>query len=146
VTATFESISSTREEYLAIIERLKNVAPPPDKKGRKRLQKLEQSHQALIKALEDRLEAIDIELAVSKSSNLGLLQRYCPLVVTRLTTGPFDSEFKGSGGGSKPDKRSWRKQRFAKRAHDGKRRDRTTSITMWIARQDWLAALLHPSR
>jgi hypothetical protein len=66
VTATFESISSTKEEYLSVIERLKNTLPPTPSKGSKRKSKHEANHETLIKALEDRLGAIDTELAVSK--------------------------------------------------------------------------------
>ncbi|KAF9486290.1 hypothetical protein BDN70DRAFT_869765 [Pholiota conissans] len=66
MTATFQTISSTREEYLQIIEDLKAIAPKEIKKGQKRT-KLEACHIALIKDLEGRIEAIDSELArVSK--------------------------------------------------------------------------------
>ncbi|KAF8807826.1 hypothetical protein BYT27DRAFT_7189920 [Phlegmacium glaucopus] len=61
ITATFHTISSTREEYIATIDNLKASAPPEPKKGQKRT-KLEQSHLALIAALEKRIEAIDAEL------------------------------------------------------------------------------------
>ena len=64
ITATFHTISSTREEYIAIIESLKVSAPSEPKKGHKRT-KLEQSHLALIAALEKRIEIIDAELNVS---------------------------------------------------------------------------------
>ena len=66
ITATFHTISSTREEYIATIESLKASAPPEIKKGQKRT-KPEQSHLALIAALEKRIEAIDAELNVSNS-------------------------------------------------------------------------------
>lgn len=64
ITATFHTISSTREEYIATIENLKASAPPDPKKGQKRT-KPEQSHLALIVALEKRIEVIDAELNVS---------------------------------------------------------------------------------
>jgi hypothetical protein len=64
MSATFQTISSTREEYLAVIEELKASAPPELKKGEKR-SKLEQSHITLIGTLEGRVEAIDAELTVS---------------------------------------------------------------------------------
>jgi hypothetical protein len=64
ITATFHSISSTREEYIATIEDLKASAPLDPKKGQKRT-KPEQSHLALIVALEKRIEVIDAELNVS---------------------------------------------------------------------------------
>ncbi|KAF8203824.1 hypothetical protein BJ912DRAFT_919838 [Pholiota molesta] len=62
MTATFQTISSTREEYLSIIADLKATAPRELKKGQKRT-KLETSHIRLIKELEDRIEAIDAESA-----------------------------------------------------------------------------------
>ncbi|KIJ66279.1 hypothetical protein HYDPIDRAFT_87027 [Hydnomerulius pinastri MD-312] len=58
ITATFQTASSTREEYLAIIENLKATAPKSNKKN-----KIEQAHVALIQALESRVEIIDTELA-----------------------------------------------------------------------------------
>ena len=64
ITATFHTISSTREEYIATIDQLKASAPPDPKKGQKRT-KPEQSHLALIVALEKRIEVIDAELNVS---------------------------------------------------------------------------------
>lgn len=64
ITATFQTVSSTKEEYLATIENLKATAPHEPKKGKKRT-KLENAHIALIAALEARIEAIDVELAVS---------------------------------------------------------------------------------
>ena len=73
ITATFHTISSTREEYIATIENLKASAPPDPKKGQKRT-KPEQSHLALIVALEKRIEVIDAELNVSNSS-LFIVQR-----------------------------------------------------------------------
>ncbi|KAJ3516091.1 hypothetical protein NLJ89_g1340 [Agrocybe chaxingu] len=60
-TATFQSISTTREDYVAVVESLKAATPPEPKKGQKRT-KLEQSHLLLIEALENRLETIDAEL------------------------------------------------------------------------------------
>ena len=64
MTASFQSISTTREEYLAVIEDLKASAPPVAKKTERR-PKLEQVHLNLISRLECRIEAIDAELAVS---------------------------------------------------------------------------------
>ncbi|KAF7339316.1 hypothetical protein MSAN_02145200 [Mycena sanguinolenta] len=64
MAVNFETISSTREEYLAVIDELKGSAPPELKKGEKRT-KMEQSHLTLIQTLEGRIEAIDIELVVS---------------------------------------------------------------------------------
>jgi hypothetical protein len=59
VTSTFQTVSSTREEYVALIEKLKASAPAKPKS------KLEFAHQNLILALEGRLEAIDKESTVS---------------------------------------------------------------------------------
>jgi hypothetical protein len=66
ITATFQSVSSTREDYVATIEKLKEAKPAPPK-GRTKLPKLHTAHVSLIESLESRLEAIDIELVVSKS-------------------------------------------------------------------------------
>lgn len=67
ITATFQPVSSTREEYLSVIEDLKASGPGELKKGQKR-SKLEQAHIALTNTLEGRMEVIDMELAVSLSS------------------------------------------------------------------------------
>ncbi|KZT75020.1 hypothetical protein DAEQUDRAFT_720229 [Daedalea quercina L-15889] len=61
ITATFRTISSTREEYVATIERLRANAPK-FKEGQ-RGTKVELAHMSLIEDLEKRLEAIDAELA-----------------------------------------------------------------------------------
>ncbi|KAF9245782.1 hypothetical protein BU15DRAFT_70853 [Melanogaster broomeanus] len=58
ITATFQTISSTREEYLAVIANLKATAPQGKKKN-----KIEQAHLSLIQALEIRIDVIDAELA-----------------------------------------------------------------------------------
>ncbi len=59
VTSTFQTVSSTREEYVVLIGKLKASAPTKPKS------KLDFAHQNLIFALEGRLEAIDKELTVS---------------------------------------------------------------------------------
>ncbi|KAH9178763.1 hypothetical protein EDB89DRAFT_1928386 [Lactarius sanguifluus] len=56
VTSTIQTISSTRDEYVALIEKLKASAP------RKPKLKTEIAHQNLISALEGRLEVVDKEL------------------------------------------------------------------------------------
>ncbi|KAG5651419.1 hypothetical protein H0H81_008703 [Sphagnurus paluster] len=61
ITATFQTVSSTQEEYLALVEELKASAPRELKKGEKRT-KLEHAHIALIAALEKRIEVIDAEI------------------------------------------------------------------------------------
>lgn len=71
VTSEFKAVSHTREEYVKVIEELKAKAPTKTK----RLAKFEISHINLIQALENRLEAIDAELAVSdtcRSMNISL--------------------------------------------------------------------------
>lgn len=64
ITATFQTIASTREEFITILERVKVGAPSEPKAG-ERKSKLETAHLALLKALQDRVEIIDNELAVS---------------------------------------------------------------------------------
>jgi hypothetical protein len=59
VTSTFQTVSSTREEYVALIGKLKVSAPTKPKS------KVEFAHQNLILAVEGRLEAIDKEFTVS---------------------------------------------------------------------------------
>ncbi|KAJ7446470.1 hypothetical protein B0H11DRAFT_2084887 [Mycena galericulata] len=61
MTATFQTVASTREEYLLVLEELKASSPPELKKGEKR-SKMEQSHLNLVTVLDGRLEAIDAEL------------------------------------------------------------------------------------
>ena len=63
ITATFQTISSTRQEYLDVIESLKATAPQSSKKS-----KIEQAHLALIEVLESRVDVINGELAVSNPS------------------------------------------------------------------------------
>lgn len=58
VTATFQTVSSTREEYLAVIDNLKASTPQGAKKN-----KIEQAHVALIQALESRIGIVEAELA-----------------------------------------------------------------------------------
>lgn len=63
ITATFQTVSSTRDEYTAILEKVKETAPPEGKTGKR--SKLETAHLALLKTLQDRVEVIDNEIAVS---------------------------------------------------------------------------------
>ncbi|OSD03250.1 hypothetical protein PYCCODRAFT_1434665 [Trametes coccinea BRFM310] len=62
ITATFQTISSTRDEYIAVVEKVKESAPSEPKPGERR-SKLETAHLALLKALQDRIEIIDNEIA-----------------------------------------------------------------------------------
>ncbi len=64
ITATFQTVASTRDEYMAILEKVMAVAPSEGKAGQKR-SKLDTAHLALLKALQDRVEVIDNEIAVS---------------------------------------------------------------------------------
>jgi hypothetical protein len=58
VTSTLRTVSSTREEYVDLLENLKASAPLKPKL------KVEFAHQNLIAALEGRLEVIDKEIMV----------------------------------------------------------------------------------
>ncbi len=58
VTSTLQTVSSTRDEYVALVEKLKASAT------RKPKLKTEIAHQNLISVLEGRLEVVDKELAV----------------------------------------------------------------------------------
>ncbi|KAF9041719.1 hypothetical protein BDZ89DRAFT_1090131 [Hymenopellis radicata] len=63
-TSTFESIASTREEFLNIIEQLKQELPnDPESSRPPRPKKIENQHLALIKSLEERVPLIDAEIS-----------------------------------------------------------------------------------
>jgi len=83
ITATFQTVSSTKEEYLSIIQDLKASAPGELKKGGKRT-RLEQAHIALIAALEGRMEAIDAELARVQKVKRKIEQRQLLLAQAEL--------------------------------------------------------------
>jgi hypothetical protein len=70
ITQTFTAASSTREEYIQAIEKLKAEGPSQasPEAGVKRT-KLEVGHLHLIQELEGRLEAIDVELVVRASDS-----------------------------------------------------------------------------
>jgi hypothetical protein len=70
ITATFQAVSSTREEYLAVIEKLKASSPQGDRKN-----KLEQAHTALVKALESRIDVVDADLARVQRARKKIEQR-----------------------------------------------------------------------
>jgi rRNA pseudouridine-1189 N-methylase Emg1 (Nep1/Mra1 family) len=61
VSASFTKVASTKEDYLKIIEDLKENAPPPVKDGERR-QKSDIAHVNLIKLLESRIEEVDAEI------------------------------------------------------------------------------------
>lgn len=65
MAATFESVASTREDYIATIEGIKSAGPNNNGKPNEKRSKIEQNHLALVKALEDRVEKIDHESNVS---------------------------------------------------------------------------------
>ncbi|KAF8633016.1 hypothetical protein AX15_001611 [Amanita polypyramis BW_CC] len=83
ITATFQTISSTREEYLATLEQLRNDAPGPLKKGEKR-SRLDQAHLSLIEAMENRIEAIDAEIARVQRAKRKIEQRKTLLAQAEL--------------------------------------------------------------
>ncbi|KAJ2914273.1 hypothetical protein MD484_g6148, partial [Candolleomyces efflorescens] len=60
ITATFQTVSSSKEEYLALVEQLKAEVPTGSPQKRN---KMEQNQLNLVKSLEDRVEVIDAELA-----------------------------------------------------------------------------------
>jgi hypothetical protein len=59
MSAAFQCISSTRDEYMFVVAQLKASQPTGTKKT-----KQEQGHITLFEALDARVEAIDAELAV----------------------------------------------------------------------------------
>ena len=62
ITATFHTISSTREEYITTIEELKESAPPAPKKGQK-WTKFELSH--LAHGVTPNLQGFTVEVSLS---------------------------------------------------------------------------------
>ncbi|KAI0673314.1 hypothetical protein C8Q78DRAFT_1016564 [Trametes maxima] len=74
ITATFQTIASTRDEYMAILEKVQGGAPSEPKAGERR-SKLETAHLALLKALQDRVEVIDNELARIQRAQRKIQQR-----------------------------------------------------------------------
>ena len=71
ITATFQAVSSTRDEYVLLLQKIKDTAPSEPSRGEKR-SKLETAHLAVVKSLEGRLEVIDNELAVSKTNDASM--------------------------------------------------------------------------
>lgn len=74
LSSSFKAISTTREEYAAVIENLKSTIPPL-KKGQRR-SKSDVLQLSLIEDLENRVETIDQELAVSSNRLPGVLRPY----------------------------------------------------------------------
>ncbi|KAG1828108.1 hypothetical protein EV424DRAFT_1387217 [Suillus variegatus] len=70
ITATFQTVSSTRAEYISVIEKLKASSPQGDRKN-----KLEQAHTALVKALESRIDLVDADLARVQKARKKIEQR-----------------------------------------------------------------------
>ena len=80
LTASFKAVSSTREEYLAVIDYLKAILPVS--KGKKR-PKNEQNHADLIHKLEQRVDTIDQELNVSLLI-LCAISSFLPLIIRTI--------------------------------------------------------------
>ncbi|OCH94673.1 hypothetical protein OBBRIDRAFT_788928 [Obba rivulosa] len=74
ITATFQAVSSTRDDYISLAEKLKEGAPSEPKAGERKT-KLEQAHLALLKAMQDRIESIDAELARIQRARRKIEQR-----------------------------------------------------------------------
>ncbi|KIJ26909.1 hypothetical protein M422DRAFT_216084 [Sphaerobolus stellatus SS14] len=74
VTADFTKRSTTKEEYLGVIEELKSTAPTPPKEGEKR-SKSEMAHLALITTLESRLEVVEAEVQRIAKARKKFLQK-----------------------------------------------------------------------
>ena len=133
ITATFQTISSTREEYLIVIEELKKKAPGPLKKGEKR-SRLDQAHLSVIESLENRIGAIDAEIAVSYFLNVSLLlciargiwsggvlavlclDANCVFVAS--CSFEMSSVCNESNGRQNSEERCWRKPSYARREPD----------------------------
>lgn len=92
ITASFETTSSTKDEYMAVIKNLKATAPPEPKRGQK-TSRPEMAHLSLIKALESRIEAIDAEQVVSCLPSVPELS-----LVDLVTNSEFDSGCRKCGG------------------------------------------------
>lgn len=74
VSAVITAVSSTREEYVALVDELKERSPGKVKDESKR-SKMEHAHIALVKALEGRLELIDNEIARIQKARKKIEQR-----------------------------------------------------------------------
>lgn len=134
---------------MASIEELKASSP---QKVKGRLSKLEQSHLALISALEGRMDAIDAELGVSIFHNRVI---FTEIQVDRIFLLAFglshywtlltylDSGYKEYEGRLNNARPFMHKLRFVKHEPDGKLRDQITCIvTMLTARQVPVCILL----
>lgn len=76
MSSTFETLASTREDYMAVIERLKASAPNPKKSSRvAHVKRGEAQHSALILSLEERVPAIDAEIARAQRARRKMEQR-----------------------------------------------------------------------
>ncbi|KAI0706118.1 hypothetical protein BC835DRAFT_1312389 [Cytidiella melzeri] len=74
VTSTFQCVCSTPAEYTIWLEELRQTAPSEAKGGERRT-KPELGHMALVKAAEDRLPAIEAELARIQRAKKKIAQR-----------------------------------------------------------------------
>ncbi|KAG7452329.1 uncharacterized protein BT62DRAFT_1071479 [Guyanagaster necrorhizus] len=75
MSSTFETLASTREEYMAVIESLKASTPTPKKSPRVAVKRGEAQHSALISSLEERVPAIDAEIARAQRARRKMEQR-----------------------------------------------------------------------
>ncbi|PBK76777.1 hypothetical protein ARMSODRAFT_948612 [Armillaria solidipes] len=76
MSSTFETLASTREDYMAVIERLKASAPNPKKSSRvAHVKRGEAQHSALISSLEERVPVIDAEIARAQRARRKMEQR-----------------------------------------------------------------------
>ncbi|GJE85822.1 hypothetical protein PsYK624_019010 [Phanerochaete sordida] len=75
ITSSFQAVSSDREEYVALVAQLKELSPPPSKSGEKGYKKTDLNHIHLVQALEDRLPAIDAEIARIQRAQKRIAQR-----------------------------------------------------------------------
>ncbi|KAH9944232.1 uncharacterized protein BXZ73DRAFT_87172 [Epithele typhae] len=74
ISATFQTVSSSRDEFMAFLETVKETASSEPKFGERR-SKLEIAHSALLKALQERIEVIDSELMRIQRAQKKIQQR-----------------------------------------------------------------------
>lgn len=104
ITSSFQTISTAKDEYMAVINNLKATASPEPKRGQKR-PRTETAHLSLIKVLESRIETIDAEQLVS------------PLFFVELgivIESEFNSAFRKCGGKSNKGSNCLHKLKFEK--------------------------------
>lgn len=125
ITAAFQAVCSTRDEYLAMIEKLKSTAPSEPKFGERR-SKPEQAHLNLLKAMEDRVPAIDAAIVVS-CTHPKLLHGVAVRCLHRLDVtmhiqhvlNSFSRGSRKSGGKLSRSRSSWLRQKSGRHEQDG---------------------------